>query len=79
MAKIIVLGGGLSGFFAALAARRAGHDVSLADSHSFLGRELTATGHSWLRNGKTDFELYAPVGGMKKYLLQTLIDEGVTL
>ena len=51
MADIIVLDGGIRGCAAALAMAESGHRVTLVEGRSFLGHELTATGHCWLRNG----------------------------
>lgn len=39
--------------------------------------ELTVTSHSWLKNGKSGREIPAPIGAMKKYFMQSLLDEGV--
>ena len=77
MAKIAILGGGLAGWALAIAAARAGHAAVLAERRTDAACELTATYHSWMRNGKSGFELPTPVGAMKKYFMQSLLDEGV--
>ncbi len=77
MARIAILGGGLAGWALAIAAARAGHAAVLAERRTDAACELTATYHSWMRNGKSGFELPAPVGAMKKYFMQSLLDEGV--
>ncbi|MFC1550990.1 FAD-dependent oxidoreductase [Candidatus Latescibacterota bacterium] len=46
---IVVIGGGISGCFAALHAAEKGLDVLLVERRSFLGREITATMRLWLR------------------------------
>lgn len=77
MARIAILGGGLAGWALALAAARAGHTAVLAERRTDAACELTATSHSWLKNGKSGLEIPAPVGAMKKYFMQSLLDEGV--
>ena len=77
MARIAILGGGLAGWALAIAAARAGHSVTLAERRTDVACELTATCHSWLQNGKSGLEIPAPIGAMKKYFMQSLLDEGV--
>ena len=77
MADIIVLDGGIRGCAAALAMAESGHRVTLVEGRSFLGHELTATGHCWLRNGSGKQEIYCPTGVQKKLAMQKLLDAGV--
>ncbi len=77
MARIAILGGGLSGWALAIASARAGHTAVLAERRTDVACELTATYHSWLQNGKSGLEIPAPIGAMKKYFMQSLLDEGV--
>lgn len=48
--KVIVIGAGASGIMAAIAAKRAGADVTLLDGNPIIGRKLAATG-----NGRCNF------------------------
>ncbi len=77
MARIAILGGGLSGWALAIASARAGHTAVLAERRTDVACELMATYHSWLQNGKSGLEIPAPIGAMKKYFMQSLLDEGV--
>ena len=77
MARIAILGGGLAGWALAIASARAGHTAVLAERRTDVACELTATYHSWLQNGKSGLEIPAPIGVMKKYFMQSLLDEGV--
>ena len=77
MARIAILGGGLAGWALAIASARAGHTAVLAERRTDVACELTATCHSWLQNGKSGLEIPAPIGAMKKYFMQSLLDEGV--
>ncbi len=74
---IVVLGGGIAGFYAALEAARQGHRVALVERRGFVGHELTATGHSWILNGSTSHEVFEAVGARKKLMLRELVDAGV--
>ena len=77
MKKVIVLGGGLRGCIAAKAAAKAGCQVALVEPRQFLGHELTATGHDWLRNGRTEISLQ--LGAIKKMIFSQLKTKGVTV
>ena len=77
MARIAILGGGLAGWALSIAAARAGHSVTLAERRTDMACELTATSHSWLENGGSGLEIPASIGAMKKYFMQSLLDEGV--
>ena len=44
MKKVIVIGGGPAGMFAALAAAQNGHSVSLLEKNEKLGKKLYITG-----------------------------------
>lgn len=73
---LIVLGGGLVGCMAAKAAARSGLRTAIVERRGFLGRELTATGTTYLRNGTSGDELPVLVGALKKRLLQEQTDLG---
>lgn len=55
---LVVCGGGLGGYFAAIAAARAGKKVLLTERRSALGYELTAKSRFFL--GKDGFEKFTP-------------------
>lgn len=44
MSKVIVIGGGPAGMFAAIAAAENGHDVTILEKNEKLGKKLYITG-----------------------------------
>ena len=50
MKKVIIIGGGASGLFAAIAAKRHGADVTIIERNNKLGKKILATG-----NGRCNF------------------------
>ena len=79
MVDLIVLGGGITGYSLALRAAQRGMKVALVESRSYLGREMTATAHAWLRNGQSPYDIYTPIGAQKKRMLRALLDLNVQL
>jgi hypothetical protein len=75
--QVIIIGGGASGMVAAIAARRAGAEVTLLERNSRIGKKLLATG-----NGRCNFtNLHADVrhyhGASPKFVYSVLSQFGV--
>jgi len=75
--KILVLGGSFGGVHAACALARAGHDVTLCDEHSYLGGDVVAAQHTFVRCGETGAVLDEPNGRTKMTLYAAARDAGV--
>ena len=64
---VVVIGGSIAGYFAAMHAAERGLSVLMVEKRSFLGNEITATMRPWLgRNGENAFDsqlnnLFSPV------------------
>lgn len=75
--NVIVIGGGIAGCLAAKAASKSGMNVTLIESRSFLGYETNATNKTWIKNGRTEYELPILIGSSKKYLMRQMLDNHV--
>ena len=74
---VVVIGGGLQGYEAARQAAEMGKKTALIERRNSLGYELTACGQGWLENGGSGTELPLLLGGLKKYLSQSLLEKDV--
>lgn len=74
---VAVIGSGIAGYSAAMAAAAGGQSVVLVERRGYVGYERTGTGHDWLRNGDTPFDVFTPIGAAKKTYLRDLLDSGV--
>ena len=74
MSKVIVIGGGPAGMFAALAAAEKGHEVVLLEQNEKLGKKLfiTGKGRCNLTNACDTEELFASITKNSKFLYSAI-------
>lgn len=68
MSHVIVVGGGAAGMFAAIAAAKNGHQVTLYEKNEKLGKKIFITGKGRCRGASEDRERKSSVSNLGSFV-----------